>query len=35
MRLNNYRYNYRFPKLTFKKLLTIIIIYTRQYSIIM
>ena len=26
MRLNNYSYNYRFPKLTFKKLLTIIIL---------
>ena len=25
MRLNNYSYNYRFPKLTFKKLLTIYI----------
>ena len=24
MRLNNYSYNYRFPKLTLKKLLTII-----------
>ena len=32
MRLNNYSSNYRFPKLTFKNLLTIIIKYKKTFK---